>query len=93
MDSSKYNRQISMICPTCGGTDFSVPSESDDPSVPVTCRKCSRVMLRDELIELNSENIEAHQKEIVEQVKKDITKGINDAIRNAFKGNKNIKFK
>jgi hypothetical protein len=87
IDDQKYDRSISMQCPTCGGTEFE--SESDDDSRPIRCPACGFTTTKDELIQANQENIGAHVDEIKEQVLNDLTKSFKDA----FKGNKFIKIR
>ena len=55
----------------------------------VRCARCERIMTREELIELNSENIHSHVEEISHQAVKDAQK----MFRKAFKGSKNIKIR
>lgn len=67
-----YNRSVSMICPTCGGTDFSF--EQDDSLV--RCAGCDRVLTRDELTRENcfqiDSAVDAMKKEIVADVTRDL---------------------
>ncbi|APR51915.1 hypothetical protein CA223_07265 [Sphingomonas koreensis] len=67
MDAGKYNRSISMQCPTCGGTDFA----QDDSSI-VKCASCDREMTKDELREANGDRIQAELEVIKAEVMKDI---------------------
>jgi uncharacterized Zn finger protein (UPF0148 family) len=91
VDTEKYNRTVSLLCPTCGGSLF---EGADDPSAEmVTCATCDRSLTRDELLQENSENIGEHLEEIKKSVKKDLTKQLQDTLKSAFKGSKNIKFK
>ena len=55
MDASKYSRSATMLCPTCGNTDF----EHDGDNSPLRCGGCDRVFEREELIRENGEIIEA----------------------------------
>ena len=91
MDTEKYKRTVSLHCPTCGGTLF---GGIDDPSnEDVTCASCDRTLNRDELLRENSENIEEHLGEMKAAITKDFTKQLQDSLKSAFKGSKNIKFK
>ena len=67
MRNNKYDRSISMQCPTCGGTDF----ESDEGS-EIRCIQCDRTMTKDELREANSERIQAEVEEVKAEIVKDI---------------------
>lgn len=93
MDSSKYTRMIEMQCPTCAGSHFSFEGDSEDELAIVTCAACGRRMTRAELRESNSENIEAHAKEIGKQAAQDIADELRKTLKNAFKGSKNITIK
>ncbi len=91
MDAEKYNRSISLQCPTCGSTQFA--SSDDESSEIVTCASCGRELTRDELLRENSENISEHVKEIESQVVKDVEKELKDTLTKAFEGNKYIQIK
>jgi len=86
-----YNKSIQLRCITCGGTNF----EFNKEKTWIKCNRCGKEYLGgyDELAELNQENInrelEDTKKEVTKELKDDITKIFKDA----FKGNKNIKFK
>lgn len=86
-----YDKSIQLRCITCGDTDF----EFNDEKTWVKCNRCGKEYLGgyDELVELNQKKIndelENTKKEIAKDFKDDITKMMKDA----FKGNKNIKFK
>ncbi|MRS13265.1 MAG: hypothetical protein EG823_09420 [Actinobacteria bacterium] len=91
MDESKYDRQVTLLCPACGSDQFSFDDEEEDG--PVKCVNCGRETTRDELIAENGETIEAHVAEVGEEVTADIAKELNKSLRDAFKGNKHIRFK
>ncbi|KRG42649.1 hypothetical protein ARC63_11025 [Stenotrophomonas geniculata ATCC 19374 = JCM 13324] len=57
------------------------------------CAGCERVLTRDELKEANAENIDEHLNEVKKQVTQDLQKHLHDALKKAFRGNKNIRFK
>jgi uncharacterized Zn finger protein (UPF0148 family) len=84
MDSEKFNRTVPVLCPTCGGSQF---SEGDS----VTCVTCNRVTTRDELLRDNQENFQAHAKEIGEAAVEDVRKGLKEMLAEAFKGSSVIK--
>lgn len=87
MDDQKYNRTVEMLCPTCGESSYSGDDGSDE--VVLTCGSCGLRLTKAELIEANSQNISGH----VNQVKKAAMDDMRQALRNAFKGNKNFKLK
>ena len=83
----KYDRTISMLCPTCGRTQFEY--DGADPSGEVTCTVCGLKLQKDDLINANGKNISGH----VDQIKKEAVKDVVDQLRRAFKGSKGIRFK
>lgn len=93
MNPDKYNRSISLLCPTCGCTQFSYDEGVDEEIQVMTCASCEREFNRDELIQENSENINEHLSEIKKEVTKDVTDEIRKSLKKAFSGNKNIRFK
>ncbi|WP_425606062.1 ECs_2282 family putative zinc-binding protein [Paraburkholderia sejongensis] len=82
-----------MQCPTCAGTHFSFEGPSEDDSAMATCASCGRSMTRAELREENSENIEAHVKEIGRQAAQDLSDELRKTLKDAFKGSKSITIK
>lgn len=72
-----YSQSVSMICPTCGGTDFSF--EQDESSV--RCAGCDRVSTRDELVCENGVQIES----VVDGMKKEIIADFTRDFRKMFK--------
>jgi len=93
VDSEKYNRSISLLCPTCGGTQFSSSKPDDRESELLTCASCSREITRDDLVRENSENVNEHLKEIGEEATKDLALELKNQLASAFKGSKFIKIK
>lgn len=85
MDNEKYNRSVSLCCPTCGGVEFSTDAESGLH----TCAACGREMSREELLEANAESIEAH----ADEMKKEIVADFRKQLQQSFRGNKWIKLK
>lgn len=78
-----YNKQIQLLCITCGGTDF----EFNEDKSYIKCNCCNREYLGgyDELVALNQEvindELEKSKNEITEDLKQDIT----NMFKNAFK--------
>lgn len=89
MNSDKYRRTVSLICPTCGNTDF----EHGDETEPVRCLRCNRVLTREELIQENEEVIGAEVDEMKSEIMQDLKNELRASLKNAFKGSKNIRFK
>lgn len=93
MDAEKYNRSVTLLCPTCGGTQFSPASPDNIESELKKCESCGREITRDELIRENSENIDEHMNEIKKEVTKDLADELKAKLASAFKGSKFIKIK
>jgi uncharacterized Zn finger protein len=94
MDPNKYPRNIALICPTCGGTQFEYDEiNMDDENAVVRCISCDRKMTNGELIQENSENIDKHAEEIGQEVLNDAAKELTEGLKRAFSGNKYIKIK
>ncbi|ODU86095.1 MAG: hypothetical protein ABT00_09065 [Bordetella sp. SCN 68-11] len=90
IDRGKYDRTVTLHCPTCGGTDFKYEAETaHEDSALITCPSCGLTITKSDLIASNGENIDAHLDEVKAEVMQDITK----SLRDAFKGNKFIKLK
>ena len=83
-----YNKSISLICATCGDSSS---FEFNEEKTWVRCTKCNREYNGgyDELVELNQSEIN----EQINNMKEEVTKDLNKMFKDAFKGNKNIKFK
>jgi transcription initiation factor IIE alpha subunit len=93
MDAEKYNRNVTLVCPTCGGTQFKYDKGVDETIEIAKCASCGRELTKDELIHENSENISEHVKEMGDEIIKDAAKEMKEALENAFKGSKNIRIK
>ena len=93
MDTEKHNRLVTLLCPTCGGTQFSPASPDNIESELQKCASCGREIMRDELIRENSENIGEHVNEIKNEVTQDLADELKKQLASAFKGSKFIKIK
>lgn len=93
MNSEKYNRSVTLLCPTCGSTQFSASKPGDGESELFTCGACSREITRDDLIRENSGNVDEHIKEIGEEIAKDLALEFKNKLASAFKGSQFIKIK
>ena len=89
MKFKNYDRQVSLICPTCGNTQFEFDDEIEEEIRKYKCIACDSVFTKNEIIKENGEIIDEQISEIGEDVKKDLEK----ALKEAFKNNKNINFK
>ncbi|MDI6854331.1 MAG: hypothetical protein QME75_12095 [Deltaproteobacteria bacterium] len=90
MDNEKYNRNISLLCPTCGCNQFEYEGV-DETIEMVKCASCGRELTKDELIQENSENISEHVKEMGGQIVKDLAKEFKESLKAAFRGSKYIR--
>lgn len=85
MDASKYNREIRLQCPTCGGTQFEYDETIDSDEQAVNCIQCNRETTRRALIDENTENINAHVGQIGDEVVKDLSKELSQTLKRIFK--------
>jgi predicted RNA-binding Zn-ribbon protein involved in translation (DUF1610 family) len=81
MDAAKYNRSVTLLCPTCGSDQFSHEDGVEETIEITKCTSCGREMTKDDLIHENSENISAH----VDEVKKEMVDDIRKQFKNIFK--------
>jgi len=93
MNSDKYDRNVSLQCPTCGATQVEYDEAVESDHAKVRCVSCDREMTKEELIHENSENLDEHLREIGEQALDDVANEMKKSLKKAFSGNKNIKFK
>jgi Zn ribbon nucleic-acid-binding protein len=93
MESQKYERNISLLCPTCGNTQFKIEKGVDETIEIVKCASCGREITKDELIQANSENVFEHKQEMGSQVIEDAAKDMKESLKRIFRGNKNIEIK
>jgi len=93
MDAEKYNRSVTLLCPTCGSRQFSQSDEAVPETALITCASCGREITKAELIRENTENIDEHVKEIKEQVVEDLQRQMKKSLADAFKDSKYIKIK
>jgi len=93
MDTKKYNRSLSLLCPTCGATSFEYEHGVDETIELARCASCGRELTKDELIHENSENLQEHAREIAQEAAKDMADELRKSLKKAFRGNKYVKFK
>jgi predicted nucleic acid-binding Zn-ribbon protein len=91
MKINNLDREIRLLCPTCGCTDFSYDKHNENELV--VCAKCERKMTRRDLFDENSEVINETKNEIASEAKKQFEAEMKKMLKNAFKGSKNIKIK
>ena len=93
MDADKYNRQVSMLCPTCGCDQFEYEDSGSENNDLVKCASCGREMSKDDLLRENSENISEHSKEMGQEILKDVAAEMRKSLKTALRGSKHIKIK
>lgn len=86
-----YNKSIQLRCITCGDSDF----EFNEEKTWIKCNRCGKEYLGgyDELVELNQKNINKKLEEAKKEISNDLKGDITKMFKDAFNGNKNIKFK
>ena len=85
MDASKYNREIRLLCPTCGGTQFQYDEATSSDEQIVKCIQCNRETTRRVLIDENSESINAHASEMGDEVVEDLKEELSKTLKKIFK--------
>jgi ribosomal protein S27E len=87
----KHISDLEIRCITCGDTKF----EFKEDYSWIKCVRCGKEYLggKDELIELNQENIDNAIDENKEEILKEAKKEISEMLKKSFKGNKFLKFK
>ncbi|SEU21808.1 hypothetical protein [Variovorax sp. OV084] len=93
LNADKYSRSVSLLCPTCGGSQFSHDDADASTSALVKCEGCGLEISKDDLVRANSENVDEHVKEIGQEVVKDIEKELRESLKKAFSGSKNFRIK
>ena len=93
MNPDKYNKQVTFVCPTCGGNQFKTIDDVEESTAIFKCISCNQEFTKDELIRENRENIDENISEIKRQVVEDARKELKETLKKAFKGNKNITIK
>lgn len=89
LDAEKYNRQITLLCPTCGGTQFEHDDENTDDDKIFKCASCQREITKSDLLREKEENISTH----VDEVKKEIIGDVEREIQRELSGLKNLKIR
>ena len=86
-----YQKNIKLICVTCGGDNF----EFNEDRSYIKCNLCNREYLGgyNELVELNQENINEGIESMKNEVRDDLQKEVSNMFKEAFKGSQNIKLK
>lgn len=91
MDFKKHDRNVRMLCPTCGGTEFSYEQDITVSMAAAKCLICGRELTKDDLLRENSENVSLHVEDLKKDVLPDAVKQVKEALQKAFKGSKNFR--
>ncbi len=91
MDAEKYGRSVTLICSTCGSSDFEYDKAVDDG--PVRCTSCDETFFRNELVQENGAVIKANVDEVKADIVSDARKEFSDFLCKGFSGSKHIKFR
>jgi len=76
MKADKYNRNVTLLCPTCGEKDF-----SNVEDLVVKCTSCGLRLSKEDLIQQNDENIQENIEGVKQEIVNDITKKLTDAFK------------
>jgi transcriptional regulator NrdR family protein len=92
MDYGKYDRQVELLCPTCGGKEFDrTDHRPGGDGAEVVCASCGRRMTSAELQELNGESIDLAVNEMAKEVLDDVAEELRKSLRRATRGSRNIR--
>jgi predicted RNA-binding Zn-ribbon protein involved in translation (DUF1610 family) len=78
-EANKYDRTVTLMCPTCGDTQFE--HDEHDENASVTCTSCGLKISRTDLIEANGENISGQVEQMKSQVVADMQKQLQKALK------------
>lgn len=79
---SDYSRNVEMICSECGSKTFEYDTEKEDGNV--TCISCQRIFTRQELFDVNQENMNINLEEIKQEALKDERNEIKKMLNKIF---------
>lgn len=93
MKPGKYDRNVTLYCPTCGSTQFETNEGTRASDTHLRCLSCNRELTEDELIQGNADNIQAHVDEIGQDVLSDVAEDMRKSLKSAFRGSKNFRIR
>lgn len=77
-----YNKQIKLLCATCGSGDF---FDKNEETGVITCKKCNRIYYGgyDEIVELNQQCISSNVENMRQEVQQNLIKDLNSMFKKA----------
>jgi hypothetical protein len=84
-----YDRSISLICPTCAGSEFEFDSSIDELERVYTCAGCGLTCSHRDILASNSARISAE----IEEMKNEVISDMRKDFRKIFSGMKGWKLK
>lgn len=87
MNVDKYQRELSVLCPTCGYGKFACENEEDNI---IKCESCGRTFLKEELLKENEESIYETVQEMGKEAVTDIAKELKSMFKRTLGKNKNF---
>lgn len=91
MDSEKYTRSVTLLCPTCGNSVLEQDDDGENQERVFHCPSCDRTMSKDELIHENGEAVSNAVDEMKAEVLEDVQKELKDMLKKAFNGSDHIR--
>lgn len=87
-----YSYKIELRCIVCGSEGH---FDSNDDKSYIKCTNCEKEYFRgyDELVSCNHEQIAEVKELVTDEVRKDLQNELGQMFKNAFRGNKYIKFR
>lgn len=89
---NNYSYNLTLRCAICGCEDH---FDCNDDKSYIKCTNCGKEYFGgyDELVSCNQEQIAEIKELAAEEIGKDLQKELNQMFRNAFRGDRHIKFK
>lgn len=85
MKLDKLNRNVVLLCPTCGNSEMESLHGPHDVSDLFKCNSCELEITRDDLLTSNQENINANLDELKKLAAKEIKSELEKILKKAFK--------
>lgn len=93
MDSEKYTRSVTLLCPTCGNSILEQSEDGDNQEGMIRCPSCDRTMSKEELIHENGVVLNSAVDEMKAEVLEDVQKELKDMLKKAFSGSDHIRIR